>query len=211
MKILLSIGGIILAAAIGVSVANVSAQSTAATSSPRSADCAEVAGALPANCVIDISKMNPAGLLVDKYSYMAQPYSYYYFHHMDRLAFRTDWVIKGSDTYPLKEPTKKFSLRYALRGGNYSLDDYFRRNFVTGFLVLHDDQIVLEKYFHGADQNSRFVSQSVGKSIVSILVGAAVSDGAIKSVDDPVVKYLPYLSNSGYRDVTVKSLLQMSS
>ena len=155
--------------------------------------------------------MNPAGLLVDKYSYMAQPYSFYYFHHMDRLAFRTDWVRKGSDTYPLKEPTKQFSLKYFLRGGNYSLDDYFRRNFVTGFLVLHDDQIVLEKYFHGAGQSSRFVSQSVGKSIVSILVGAAVSDGAIKSVDDPVVKYLPYLSNSGYRDVTIKNLLEMSS
>jgi CubicO group peptidase (beta-lactamase class C family) len=155
--------------------------------------------------------MNQAGLLVDKYSYMAQPYSFYYFHHMDRLAFRTDWVRKGSDTYPLKEPTKRFSLRYAVRGANYSLDDYFQRNFVTGFLVLHDDQIVLEEYFHGADQNSRFVSQSVGKSIVSILVGAAVSDGAIKSVDDPVVKYLPYLSNSGYRDVTIKNLLEMSS
>jgi len=211
MRILISMGGIILASAIGVSVANVSAQTTAPTSSSQPADCAEVAGALPANCVIDISKMNPAGLLVDKYSYMAQPYSFYYFHHMDRLAFRTDWVRKGSDTYPLNEPTKRFSLRYAVRGANYSLDDYFRRNFVTGFLVLHDDEIVLEKYFHGADQNSRFVSQSVGKSIVSILVGAAVSDGAIKSVDDPVVKYLPYLSNSGFRDVTVKNLLQMSS
>jgi hypothetical protein len=211
MKILVWMSGIILGVAICVSVANVSAQTTAATSSARSADCAEVAGALPANCVIDISKMNPAGLLVDKYSYMTQPYSFYYFHHMDRLGFRTDWVRKGSDTYPLKEPTKQFSLRYALRGGNYSLDDYFRRNFVTGFLVLHDDQIVVEKYFHGADQNSRFVSQSVGKSIVSILVGAAVSDGAIKSVDDPVVKYLPYLSNSGYRDITIKNLLEMSS
>jgi CubicO group peptidase (beta-lactamase class C family) len=211
MKILFSIGGIILAAAIGASLTIVTAQTTELASSARSADCAEVAGALPANCVIDISKMNPAGLLVDKYSYMAQPYSFYYFHHMDRLAFRTDWVRKGSDTYRLKEPTKRFSLRYAVRGANYSLDDYFRRNFVTGFLVLHDDQIVLEKYFHGADQNSRFVSQSVGKSIVSILVGAAVSDGAIKSVDDPVVKYLPYLSNSGYRDVTIKNLLEMSS
>ncbi len=211
MKILLSIGEIILAAAIGAFLTIVTAQTTELASSARSADCAEVAGALPANCVIDISKMNPAGLLVDKYSYMAQPYSYYYFHHMDRLAFRTDWVRKGSDTYPLKESSKQFSLRYALRGGNYSLDDYFRRNFVTGFLVLHDDQIVLEKYFHGADQNSRFVSQSVGKSIVSILVGAAVSDDAIKSVDDPVVKYLPYLSNSGYRDVTIKNLLEMSS
>jgi CubicO group peptidase (beta-lactamase class C family) len=211
MKIVLSIGGIMLAAAIGVSVANVSAQTTVAITSARSADCADVAGAPPANCVIDISKMNPAGLLVDKYSYMAQPYSFYYFHHMDRLGFRTDWVRTGNQIYPLKEAAGSLSLQYSFHGRDYSLEDYFKRNFVTGFLVLHDDQIVVEKYFHGADRNSRFVSQSVGKSIVSILVGAAVSDGAIKSVDDPVVKYLPYLSNSGYRDVTIKNLLQMSS
>ena len=125
MKILLSIGGIILAAAIGASLTIVTAQTTELASSARSADCAEVAGALPANCVIDISKMNPAGLLVDRYSYMAQPYSFYYFHHMDRLAFRTDWVRKGSDMYPLKEPTKRFSLRYAVRGANYSLTTIF--------------------------------------------------------------------------------------
>ena len=214
MKIVPWMSGIILAAAIAVSPAIVSTQTTEPASPARSADCADIAadaGAPPANCVVDIGKMNPAGLLVDEYSYMAQPYSFYYFHHMDRLGFRTEWVRKGSDKYPLKEPGKQFSLRYAFRGGNYSLDDYFRRNFVTGFLVLHDDQIVLEKYFHGADQNSRFVSQSVGKSIISILVGAAVSDVAIKSVDDPVVKYLPYLSTSGYRDVTVKNLLEMSS
>ncbi len=59
--------------------------------------------------------------------------------------------------------------------------------------------------------NSRFVSQSVSKSIVSILIGAAVGDGTIKSIDDPVTKYLPYLSGSGYRDVAVKNLLQMST
>ncbi len=74
MKIFVWISGIIFGAAICISVANVSAQTTAAT---WSADCAEVAGALPANCVIDISKMNPAGLLVDKYSYLALPYSFY--------------------------------------------------------------------------------------------------------------------------------------
>jgi hypothetical protein len=54
---------------------------------------------------IDISKMNPAGLLVDKYSYMSQPYSFYYFHHMDRLGLRTDWIKKGDRVYPLHEST----------------------------------------------------------------------------------------------------------
>jgi len=160
---------------------------------------------------IEISKMNPAGLLVDKYSYMAQPYNFYYFHHMDQLGFRTDLIKKGERVYPLREPTKPPVIEYTFRGSRFSLDDYFKRNFVTGFLVLHNDQIVVERYFHEADQNSKFVSQSLSKSIVSILIGAAVEEGAIKSVEDPVTKYLPYLSESGYRNVTVKNLLQMSS
>jgi CubicO group peptidase (beta-lactamase class C family) len=58
---------------------------------------------------------------------------------------------------------------------------------------------------------SDLVSQSLSKSIVSILVGAAAEEGAIKSIEDPVTKYLPYLSTSGYRNVTVKNLLQMST
>jgi uncharacterized protein len=160
---------------------------------------------------IDISKMNPAGLLVDKYSYMAQPYNFYYFHHIDELGLRTDWVRKPGNVYPLKEPSSAFSLKYKFHGNEYSLDDYMQRNYVTGFLVLRDDQIILEKYFHGADQNSRFVSQSVGKSIVSILVGAAVSEGNIHSVEDPVDQYLPYLKSSGYRGVSIRNILEMST
>jgi CubicO group peptidase (beta-lactamase class C family) len=160
---------------------------------------------------IDISKMNPAGLLVDKYSYMSQPYSFYYFHHMDELGLRTDWIRRGGGVYPLIEPAKDFTLQYNFHGRSYSIKDYFERNFVAGFLVLHDNHIAVERYFHGADRNSRFVSQSVSKSIVSILIGAAVGDGTVKSIDDRVTKYLPYLSDSGYRDVTVKNLLQMST
>jgi CubicO group peptidase (beta-lactamase class C family) len=160
---------------------------------------------------IEIGKMNPAGLLVDKYSYMAQPYSFYYFHHMDLLGLRSDWIQKAKRVYPLREPAREWATDYTFRNSRYSLDDYFKRNFVTGFLVLHKDQIIVEKYFHDADRQSRFVSQSLSKSIVSILVGAAIEDGAIKSVEDPVTKYLPYLSKSGYRNVSVKNVLQMST
>ncbi len=160
---------------------------------------------------IDIGKMNPARLLIDKYSYMVQPYNFYYFHHMDQLGLRTDWVQKPAQPYPLHEAVKPFALQYTFAGAKYSLDDYFVRNYVTGFLVLHDDQIVFEKYFHGADQNSRFVSQSVGKSIASILVGVAVSEGKIQSVDDPVDEYLPYLKASGYHGVSIRNILNMST
>jgi len=174
-----------------------------------SALCFAVSAQAPGK--IEISKMNPAGLLVDKYSYMSQPYSFYYFHHMDELGLRTDWIRRGAEVYPLTEPAKDFSLHYDFDGRQHSLNDYFERNFVTGFLVLHGDGIIVERYFHGADRNSRFVSQSISKSVISVLIGAAIGDGTIKSVDDPVVAYLPYLSDGGYRRVTVKNLLQMSS
>lgn len=160
---------------------------------------------------IDISKMNPAGLLVDKYSYMVQPYSFYYFHHMDELRFRTDVVKRGDHLYTLKEPKGSFLVTYKFGGRDYSFDDYLRREDVTGFLVLRDSQIIVERYLHGANRESRFVSQSVAKSILSILVGAAVDEGTIRSVNDPIVRYLPYLSRSGYRDVTIKEALQMST
>ena len=160
---------------------------------------------------IEISKMNPAGLLVDKYSYMSQPYSFYYFHHMDELGLRTDWIRRADAVYPLAEPAKDFALQYDFHSHKYALADYFQRNFVTGFIVLHGNRIIIEKYFHGADRNSRFVSQSVSKSIVSILIGTAVEAGTIKSVNYKITMYLPYLANSGYRDVTIKNLLQMSS
>jgi len=160
---------------------------------------------------IDVNRMNPTDLLLDKNSYRYQPQSFYYFHHMDELGFRSDWVRRASRVYPLSEPRGDFSIRYTFHGNEYSLDDYLERNFVTGILVLHDDQIVFEKYFHGADENSRFVSMSVSKSIVSILVGAAVADGKIKSIDDAVPEYLPYLSASGYRDVTVRQVLEMAT
>ena len=160
---------------------------------------------------IDIHKMNASRLLIDQYSYMVQPYNFYYFHHMDQLDLRTDWVRKPPTAYALREPMTPFSLQYEFGGAKYSLDDYLRRNFVTGFLVLHDDQIIFEKYLHGADQGSRFVSQSVGKSIASILVGAAIDEGKIHSIDDPVDKYLPYLQSSGYRDVSISNILTMST
>jgi len=160
---------------------------------------------------IDISKMNPAGLLVDKYSYMSQPYSFYYFHHIDELGLRTNWIRRGDGIYPLIEPTKDFTLQYNFHGRQYAIKDYFERNFVSGFLVLHDNHIAIERYFHGADRNSRFVSQSISKSIVSILIGVAIGDRTIKSIDDRITTYLPFLSDGGYRDITVKNLLQMST
>jgi CubicO group peptidase (beta-lactamase class C family) len=161
---------------------------------------------------IAIARMRPAGLLIDAYSYMTPPHSEYYFHHMDQLGFRLGWVRRSGPPYPLVVTAGPALNPHFRKGGaDLGLDEYFTRNRVAGLLVLRGDTVLLERYAFGADRRSRFVSQSVGKSVVSILVGAAVARGKITSVNDPVTKYLPELSESGYRSVTVKQALQMAT
>jgi len=160
---------------------------------------------------IDVNKVDPARLLLDKYSFMNQPHSFYYFHNMDKLDLQLDWVHRGGRIFPLEGAKGSFTSGYTFRGEQHTLDEYFNRNFVLGFLILHDNNILLEKYFHGADGNSRFLSNSVAKSFLSVLIGAAIQDGKIKSVNEPVIQYLPDLSKSGFRDATIKNLLQMAS
>lgn len=172
--------------------------------------CAEGACAVDMD-KIDVSKMRMESAVRDKYSFMAQPYSFYYFHNMDKLGLKLDWARKGGHTFQLQGPEEDLTLSYTFGGKEYSLDEYFSRNSVLGFLVLRDDRIIFEKYFHGADASSRFISNSVIKSFVSVLVGVAVEEGKIKSVDDPVGRYLPYLADSGFKDATVRDVLRMAS
>ena len=161
---------------------------------------------------LDFAKVDGHKLLTDPYSPWAQPYSFYYFHHMDQVPDqRLDLVHKSGKPYPLKEPTEPFVLTYSSNGKTYSLDDYLDKGDVTGFLVMKDDQIIFEKYLHGAEPGDRFVSFSVGKSILSVLFGTAVDEGKIRSVNDPIVNYLPWLKDSAYKDATLKNVLQMAS
>lgn len=124
---------------------------------------------------------------------------------------RIDWIRKADRPFPLKPPSAPFSVRYRHRGQTYGLDDYFKHGDTLAFLVLKDDQIVFERYLHGTTENDRFASMSVAKSIVSILIGVAVDEGRIRSVQDPIVRYLPYLKKGGFATATVEDVLRMAS
>ena len=82
---------------------------------------------------------------------------------------------------------------------------------VAGLLVLQDGKVRLERYAHGYGPEGRWTSFSVAKSVTSTLVGAAIKDGYIKSIDDPVTRYIPDLAGAGYDGVTVRQLLTMTS
>ena len=81
----------------------------------------------------------------------------------------------------------------------------------TGLLILKDGRLVFEDYWRGNDATTQSVSWSVCKSFVSALVGIAIGEGAIASVEDPVTKYVPELAGSAYDGVRLKDVLQMSS
>lgn len=98
-----------------------------------------------------------------------------------------------------------------LRIGDAEVDAYMQANNVAGLIVLQDGKVRLEKYAFGYGREGRWTSFSVAKSFTSTLVGAAVRDGYIKSLADPVTRYIPELAGSGYDGVTVEQLLTMTS
>ena len=91
------------------------------------------------------------------------------------------------------------------------LDDYMKSQRNAGLLIVQDGKIRFEKYALGFGPEGRWTSFSVAKSFTSTLVGAAVKDGYIKSLDDKVTQYIPGLRGSVYDDVTVRQLLTMTS
>jgi CubicO group peptidase (beta-lactamase class C family) len=91
------------------------------------------------------------------------------------------------------------------------IDDYMRTQNTAGLVVLQDGKVRFERYGLGFDAAGRWTSFSVAKSFTSTLVGAAIQDGYIKSLEDKVSRYIPGLRGSAYDDVTVRQLLTMSS
>ncbi|TIX50769.1 class C beta-lactamase-related serine hydrolase [Alteraurantiacibacter aquimixticola] len=91
------------------------------------------------------------------------------------------------------------------------LDAYMASQRSAAIVVVQDGEVVLERYGLGFGPEGRWTSFSVAKSLTSTLVGAAIKDGAIQSLEDPVSSYIPDLRGSAYDDVTIRQLLTMSS
>ena len=96
---------------------------------------------------------------------------------------------------------------------NGSLERYLQASGTTAFLVVHDDKLLYERYFNGYDQRSVNTSFSMAKSFASSLVGIAIDEGHIKSVEEPITNYLPELlkKDKRFKSITIRNLLTMSS
>lgn len=96
-------------------------------------------------------------------------------------------------------------------GASWRLDEYLAHTRTAAFVVLHRDRVVLERYGRGYDQRSLLNSFSIAKSVMSALVGIALAEGRIASLDTTVASVRPEFAGTPYGDVTVRELLTMTS
>ena len=128
------------------------------------------------------------------------------------MNFATRTVKAGAPVRPLTysdRPLPDFPI--VSNGATYDIYDYVSRNRISGLLVMKDDEVRLEHYDLGITEHTRWLSMSMAKSFSTTLVGAAIQDGFIKSVDEPLITYLPEFNGTAFDGVTVKTLMQMTS
>ena len=133
------------------------------------------------------------------------------YRNMDKIS-STRKVPAGNNPYPL--PTELLDLggiEITTDDVTMTVDDYVRQQNVAGLIVVRNGTVVYERYELGNTPESRWISYSVAKSVTSLLVGAAIKDGYIHSVDESVTDYLPRLKDSSYDSSTIRNVLQMSS
>ena len=127
------------------------------------------------------------------------------FRALDRISLLAKWHLVPASSAPKPllqgEPLKL----------NIDVDAYMAGQRSAAIVVLQGGKLRMERYGLDFDKNGRWTSFSVAKSVTSTLVGAALRDGSIKSMDDKVSDYIPDMKGSAYDDVSVRQLLTMTS
>ena len=132
------------------------------------------------------------------------------FSHFDEI-FRGRLIDKAptpSRLVRVAEPRITFS---SSRGADLTLDDHLSRNPTTGLLIARGDTIFVERYQYGRTDQHRLTSWSMAKTVTAMLIGIAIDEGRIRSVDDLAAAYVPALTGTEYGRTSLRHLLQMSS
>jgi CubicO group peptidase (beta-lactamase class C family) len=132
------------------------------------------------------------------------------FHSIDAM-FDVIRVPTAGPPWHLQEHPAKLDFSYSFEGQSIPAEDFLERTYTNALLVIKNDRIVFERYLNNTTPETHFLSMSMAKSVTSILIGMAISDGAITSVNDPIVKYVPELAGTGYDGVTIRQALMMRS
>lgn len=127
------------------------------------------------------------------------------------LMFETSRVEAGETAWSLPRSERGLDLTYEFDGARRSVADFMERTFTDAMLVIRDGRIVHEAYLNRTAPDTHFISYSIAKSFNSLMLGLAIQQGHVGSVEDPVTRYVPELAGSGYDGVSLRHLLQMRS
>ena len=133
------------------------------------------------------------------------------FINIDKIFTVSDPIPAADEPYMF--PTREFVLpaTYFFDGEERSLSDGLKHFKTDGLMVLHNGDMLYENYWNDNSATSKHIAFSVTKSFVSALVGIALDEGLIDSIEDPITKYLSDFNETGYEGVRIKDILQMSS
>ena len=140
----------------------------------------------------------PQQIMVGTYTHWSDKY----WHHL---------VARADTPSPLQRASEELTLSYTYQGWQHDLPDYLSRNPTTGLLIARDDTVLYEHYQYARTDRDKFLSQSMAKTIVAMLVGIAVADGAIRSIDQPAADYATDLAGTEYGRTPIRALLHMAS
>lgn len=132
------------------------------------------------------------------------------FSRFDTL-FPARTLAPSAQPVAFRRAAREPEVRYVYAGEERTLAQYVERSAVTGFLVAHGDTILVERYQYGRSDRDRLASFSMAKSIVGLLVGIALEEGAIRSLDDRAQDYVPALAGSAWGATPIAALLRMRS
>ena len=132
------------------------------------------------------------------------------FHNMDQI-FDTRGVDNAGPVWRLPSAATPMEFSYSYGGKTYKAEDALERTFTNALVIVKHGKIVTEIYRNKTDAATHFVSFSMAKSITSTLIGLAIAEGKIRSIDDQIIRYVPELKGSAYDGVTVRQALMMRS
>jgi CubicO group peptidase (beta-lactamase class C family) len=132
------------------------------------------------------------------------------FRSMDML-FTTRAAARGGEVWRLPRNDRELDFRYDWNGDTYDARDVLERTYTNALLIIKNGRIVTEIYRNNSDERSQFIGWSMTKSITSLLIGCALGEGRIESLDLPITHYLPELQGGGYAGVSIREVMQMRS
>lgn len=132
----------------------------------------------------------------------------------DQYRFASAPIQKANAVWELsyaRNPSFDYQQEVSIPRTKMPLEKLLKRTGTTAFIVIQGDSVITERYFDDFDAQHTMPSFSVSKSFVSALVGIALDEGKIGSVNDTIGAYMPWLKHQSARQITIKALLDMQS